>query len=139
DSGVRRHDRTYGAQRQRRTAGCADFRYLESAAVGGGAPGGADAVSCGAEIRSVERSHVPDRVEGAAAFFQPAAGFPPVGDAAFDLAPEADGVVHFLQMRHFMGGDIIQREGRGADQAPGKVETAVAAARAPARARVLDG
>ena len=48
----------------------------------------------------------------------------PVGDAAFDLFPEAGGVVHLFEVRDFVGGDVVEGKSRRADEAPGEIQAA---------------
>ncbi len=50
-------------------------------------------------------------MQGAATRVQPVARFAPVGIAALDLLPEPAGVVHLLDVRDLMCGDIVEREG----------------------------
>ena len=65
--------------------------------------------------------------------FEPAR--PPVGTKLLNHRPEARAVVHFLQVRQFVGDDVIDDRQRHQDQAPVQRNPAVMAAATPARAR----
>src|SRR5712671_4565406 len=53
-------------------------------------------------------------------------------------APEPRRVVHLDEMRHLMGGEVIEHEGRREDQPPGERQRARRGARTPAARLVAD-
>ena len=58
-----------------------------------------------------------------------------VGVELSDDGPEARAVVHFAQMREFVGDDVIDDLAREMDQPPVEADSAAQAATAPARSR----
>src|SRR5580704_181509 len=52
--------------------------------------------------------------------------------------PEPRRVVHLDEMRHFVGGEIVEHEGRGEDQPPGERQRAGGGAGTPAARLVAD-
>ena len=49
---------------------------------------------------------------------QPALGMIEIRHRLFDKGPESRAVVHFLQVRHFVGGDVVENGGRCQHQPP---------------------
>ena len=72
-------------------------------------------------------------------FFQPRFGFAEVWAGGFDAAPEAGGVVHFVEVHQLVDDDVVAHEGRGLDEAPVERDRGASGAGAPARALVADG
>ena len=58
------------------------------------------------------------------------------GNDGLDFAPEARRVIHLAQMRHFMGGDVIDPCRRCLHQPPVHADAAAGVAAAPARPRI---
>src|SRR3954470_18742043 len=81
----------------------------------------------------------PEAMQLGSVALEPALGLLGTRAEVVDDAPEAVRVVHLLEMRHLVRGEVIEHEGRGEDQAPGEAQATLGRARAPAALRVAYG
>src|SRR3954449_13303009 len=79
---------------------------------------------------------LPELVQLAAVALEPALGLLGALAQAVDDAPEAVRVIHLLEVRDLVRGEVVEHERGGEDQPPGEAQAALGRARAPAARRI---